>query len=259
MADETRQAIQANDYELTVTKGNAAIAAYEELEFRDRIPEIQAYIHRAEVGLEAIEQLQQGEALLDSFRFFEAEEQIHDATVMLQSLDNQTAAQRGTELLTESVRRQSFVAYGMLIVGQSCWLPIACDVFCVGTAPTHLRWNSRDRLINPCHRCLETLRRLRIAFWRRRVVYWLIRALWIALLVPTIVMAGYTFWGWQISWNTWIFLMVLVGVLSLLWSLRPINLKRMTRRLDNLLGMRAQLITAFEVSQVSQVSCKPSR
>ncbi len=36
---------------------------------------------------------------------------------MLQSLDNQKAAQHGTELLAESTRRQSFVAYGMLVVG----------------------------------------------------------------------------------------------------------------------------------------------
>jgi len=99
---------------------------------------------------------------------------------------------------------------------------------------------------------LRTLHRLRTAFWQRRVVYWLIRALWMALLVPTIVMGGYIFRGWEIAWNRWTILMVLVGVLLLIWSLRPINLKKMTRRLDNLLGMRAQLITAFEVSEASQ-------
>ena len=117
LTDEARQAVQANDYALAVSKGNAAIAAYEELGYRDRIPEIQDYIHRAEVGQEAIEQLQQGEALLDSFHFFEAEQQIHDATVMLQSLGNRTAAQQGAELLAESTRRQSFAAYGLLVVG----------------------------------------------------------------------------------------------------------------------------------------------
>lgn len=138
LADETRQALLANDYQLTVDKGNAAIAAYEDLGFRDRIPEIQTYIQRAEVGQQAIAQLQQGEALLDSFRFFEAERQIHDATVVLQSLNNQTAAQRGSELLAESVRRQSFVAYGMLVVGAS--LLIANSVRRV------LRWYSANPL-----------------------------------------------------------------------------------------------------------------
>lgn len=96
---------------------------------------------------------------------------------------------------------------------------------------------------------LRTLHRLRSAFWRRRVIYWWVRALWMALLVPTVVMGGYLLWGWQIHWLVWLSLMLLVGVASFLWAMRPIPLEKMARRLDDLLGMRAQLVTALEVSQ----------
>jgi hypothetical protein len=95
---------------------------------------------------------------------------------------------------------------------------------------------------------IRILQRLREAFWRRRVLHWLVRATWLALLVPTVVMAGYILFGWQVPWNIWLVLMLLVGFSSLLWSLRPISLKKMAHRLDNLLGMRSQLITAYEVS-----------
>ena len=37
----------------------------------------------------------------------------------------------------------------------------------------------------------------------------------------------------------------------MVWSLRPINVEKMTHRLDKLLGMRAQLITAYEVSRAA--------
>jgi hypothetical protein len=104
---------------------------------------------------------------------------------------------------------------------------------------------------------IRTLHRLQGAFWKRRVVHWLIRALWLALLVPTVVMGVYLWLGWQVPWNAWVALMILIGCVSFLWSLRAINLRKMTRRLDNLLGMQAQLITAYEVSQTSGQADNP--
>ncbi len=117
LGNETRESMLASDYALTISKANAAIAAYEELGYRDRIPEIQIYIQRAELGQNALAQLDYGEELLDSFRFFEAEKQIYNATALLQSLNNQIAAQRGEELLAESTFRQSIFAYAMLLIG----------------------------------------------------------------------------------------------------------------------------------------------
>lgn len=117
LADETRASFESDDYPLTITKGNAAIAAYEELGYRDRISEIQTYIHRAELGQNAIVQLDQGQTLLESFRFFEAEQQIHDATALLQSLGNEVEAQRGKDLLSQSTKRQQLFAYAILAVG----------------------------------------------------------------------------------------------------------------------------------------------
>lgn len=98
---------------------------------------------------------------------------------------------------------------------------------------------------------LRSLRRLRGAFWRRRVVLWLVRAAWLALLVPTAFMAGYLWLGWQVRWQDWLIPMVLVGLLSFLWSMRPIRLNKMTERLDRRLGLRARLITAYEVGDIS--------
>ncbi len=95
---------------------------------------------------------------------------------------------------------------------------------------------------------VRTLGRLRSAFWQRRIARWLIRAIWLALLVPTVVMAGYIWLEWQVPWNFWLPLMVVVGICAFIWSLRPIDLKKMARRLDDLLRLRAQLVTAFEVS-----------
>lgn len=94
---------------------------------------------------------------------------------------------------------------------------------------------------------LRSLRRLRGAFWRRRVLLWLVRAAWLALLVPIAFMAGYLWLGWQVRWQDWLIPMVLVGLLSFLWSMRPIRLDKMTERLDRRLGLRARLITAYEV------------
>lgn len=116
LADEARSALQSSDYTQAIAKGNAAITAYEELGYRQRIPEIQLYVHRAEIGQQALARLKRGQQLLDSLRFFEAEPEIYEATVLLQSLNNQAAAQQGLELLNESARRQSLVAYALLAV-----------------------------------------------------------------------------------------------------------------------------------------------
>lgn len=117
LADETRQALTASDYAQTIEKGNAAIAAYEGLNYRQRIEEIQLYIQRAEIGQDALLQLDQGERLLNGFRFFEADRQIYEATVLLQSLGNETDAAHGQALLVASSQRQSWLAYGLLAFG----------------------------------------------------------------------------------------------------------------------------------------------
>lgn len=116
LADEARAALQAGDYNLAIEKGNAAIEAYEAVNYRDRIPEIQNYIYRAELGRDALAQLDQGEQLLDSLRFFEAENRLHEATAVLQTLDNQPAAQRGTALLTKSAQQQKLLVYLVMVV-----------------------------------------------------------------------------------------------------------------------------------------------
>jgi len=95
---------------------------------------------------------------------------------------------------------------------------------------------------------VRALGRLRHTFWQRRVLHWTVRAIWLALLIPTIVMIGYLWWNWRVPWQLWLPLMLLVGIMSMLWSVRPINLQRMTHRLDRLMGMRSQLVTALEVS-----------
>jgi hypothetical protein len=117
LANEARQALQDDNYPLAIEKGQAAIAAYESLGYRDRLPEIQVYIHRAETGQQALNQLQQGESLLSSLRFWEAENKIREATILLQSLDNGAASARGTALLLQSNWQQSLLAYGLLAVG----------------------------------------------------------------------------------------------------------------------------------------------
>ncbi|MFN8455118.1 MAG: hypothetical protein U0401_10710 [Anaerolineae bacterium] len=117
LANESRQALQGDNYPLAIEKGQAAITAYEDLGYRERIPEIQVYIHRAETGLGAIDQLQQGESLLGSLRFWEAENKIREATILLQALDNRAASAHGTELLLQSNWQQSLLAYGLLAVG----------------------------------------------------------------------------------------------------------------------------------------------
>jgi hypothetical protein len=117
LVGEARQALLADDYALAITKSNEAIGIYEALNYRERIPEIQLYIQRAEIGQQALAQLEQGEQLLDSLRLFEAEEQINKATVLLQSLGNEAGQERGLALLSESTQRKSLFGYGMLGVG----------------------------------------------------------------------------------------------------------------------------------------------
>lgn len=104
---------------------------------------------------------------------------------------------------------------------------------------------------------IRTLGRLRGAFWRRRVLHWLVRAAWLALLVPAAVMGGYLWFDWRVAWDIWVLFMLFVGLLALLWSSRPINLKKMTHRLDKLLGRQAQLVTAFEASYVTSQTANP--
>lgn len=117
LADETRQSLLDNDYQTTIAKAQATIKLYEMLEYRERITEIQIYIERAQMGQQALEQLDYGEWLLKTFRFSEAENQIYEATVLLQTLGNQTAAQRGIALLNDTAYRKGLLAYGMLAVG----------------------------------------------------------------------------------------------------------------------------------------------
>ncbi|MCB9078083.1 MAG: hypothetical protein H6631_10860 [Anaerolineaceae bacterium] len=117
LADETRQALLANDYTQTIDKGSAAINSYQGLNYHDRIQEVQVYMQRAQAGREALVQLDQGEHLLSRFRFFEADQQIYEATVILQSLGNNSQAEHGQALLAASSRRQSWLAYGLLGMG----------------------------------------------------------------------------------------------------------------------------------------------
>lgn len=117
LADEARAALAAGDYALAIDKGQAAVAAYDTLGYRNRIPEIQLYIYRAELGQEALQQLDHGASLLDQFRFFEAERQIHEATIRLQALNNQPAAEDGITLLHRAADRQSQLAYFLFAIG----------------------------------------------------------------------------------------------------------------------------------------------
>ncbi len=110
---------------------------------------------------------------------------------------------------------------------------------------------SRKRTPSPLFRSLQ---RLRAAFWRRRVARWLIRTAWLALLVPTIFLAGYLWLGWQVEWTYWVYPMLAIVFISFLWALRPIRLKTMVHRLDRNLGLRARLITGYEMSHLPSAS-----
>lgn len=99
----------------------------------------------------------------------------------------------------------------------------------------------------------RSIRRLRGAFWRRRVIQGIVRSLWLALLVPTVLVAGYLWHGWQIQdhLTRWLWVTLGVGLASLLWSLRPVSLSRLIPLLDRRMGLRERLQTALEVSQGS--------
>ncbi len=122
LADEARQALESDNYPLAIEKGRAALTAYQTLGYRDRLPEIELYLHRAELGQQALNQLNQGERSLTSWRFFEAENQIREATLLLQALDNQADSARGITLLQQSAWRQSLLAYVLLAVGLALFI-----------------------------------------------------------------------------------------------------------------------------------------
>ena len=95
----------------------------------------------------------------------------------------------------------------------------------------------------------RSLQRLQGAFWRRRFIYWLLRAIWLTLLVPVVILAGYFLRGWLIDTRMLMIGMLVVGGLVILWAVRPISLTKMVQRLDQRLGLQARLMTAFEVTQ----------
>ncbi|MDM8529524.1 peptidase MA family metallohydrolase [Anaerolineales bacterium HSG25] len=122
LAEESRSALMASDYQQTINKGIAAQQMYNALGYQDRLPEIQTYIYRAEIGQEALQQLEYGNRLLNQLRFMEAERQINEATIRLQALNNPNAAQQGLNLLEESARRQRLLAYTLLVIGALLFL-----------------------------------------------------------------------------------------------------------------------------------------
>jgi hypothetical protein len=114
LAAEARESLLQGNYQMTIAKGNEALAAYEALNYRERVPEIQNYIYRAELGQQALSQLSRGEQMLQSLRFLEAERELHEATALLQTLGDQTAAQQGETLLTESAWQQRLLIYALI-------------------------------------------------------------------------------------------------------------------------------------------------
>lgn len=98
---------------------------------------------------------------------------------------------------------------------------------------------------------LHTLRRLRRAFVQRRVIHGLVRAMWLGLLVPTLTLGGVLFLDWDVAWYQWVVPMLLAGALSVMWSMRPLGLRHIVRRLDTELDFRAQLLTAFDLSRTA--------
>ncbi len=95
----------------------------------------------------------------------------------------------------------------------------------------------------------RSLQRLQGAFWRRRFIYWLLRAIWLTLLVPVVILAGYFLRGWSIDTRILMVGMLAVGGVVILWAVRPIGLSKMIQRLDQRLELQARLTTAFEVDQ----------
>ncbi len=117
LADEAYRALVNGNYPDAIEKGSSAIAMYQKIGYLDRIPEIQDHVHRATIGQKALNRLDHGEEMLNSLSFFQAERQIYEATVLLQSLGNQAAAERGIQLLHRSTERQRMLAYAIVGVG----------------------------------------------------------------------------------------------------------------------------------------------
>ncbi|MEM7346457.1 MAG: hypothetical protein AAF485_19625, partial [Chloroflexota bacterium] len=114
LADEARVALLNSNYSLTIEKGQAALEAYQSLGYLERVEELEIYINRAEIGQQALFQLEAGEQKLDSWQFWQADQEISEATRLLQALDNLNEAQRGEQLLLSSARQQTNFAYGIL-------------------------------------------------------------------------------------------------------------------------------------------------
>lgn len=117
LADDALRALRQGNYPETIEKGNQAIAMYQQVGYHNRIPEIQGHVHRANVGQQALERLDNGEEMLNSLSFFQAEREIYEATLLLQKLGNQSAAERGIQLLHRSTERQRWLAYAIVGVG----------------------------------------------------------------------------------------------------------------------------------------------
>jgi len=96
---------------------------------------------------------------------------------------------------------------------------------------------------------IQSFKQLRLAFWQRRFLRGLLRTAWMVLVVPTVVMMGYLWFGWQVAWGAWITVMILVGAISILWALRPISIHHMVRKIENQFDFQTQYLTAYEVSQ----------
>jgi hypothetical protein len=117
LADQARQALQTHEYARAIEMADVAVAAYEQLGYRERLPELRLYARRAARGQAARQILARGEQLLASLRFAEAEAELYEATATLQALGDQDATQRGLALLEESLRRQQVLAHGLLVMG----------------------------------------------------------------------------------------------------------------------------------------------
>jgi hypothetical protein len=111
--------------------------------------------------------------------------------------------------------------------------------------------------MTPAPPFIRTLERLRLTFWRRRVGRGLVRAAWLALLPPILALVFWLWGGQPVPVYGWLTASGGLAGAALLWAMRPIGLEKMTRRLDELLHARAQLITAYEVSQLPPAAANP--
>lgn len=71
--------------------------------------------------------------------------------------------------------------------------------------------------------------------------------MWLMLMVPVLIIIGYYWQGWQFSPWTVLLGMATVGLLTLLWAVRPLPLLNMARRLDERLRLQSRLTTALEI------------